>query len=170
MSCLPSWDVLGKVKLLPVSWYLTALSVSSCLFNPGWLMVMRLIGIYKYLNYKIFSIFNVAWQDLFMGMNVWKYLQSTVMRFKIKTWVKMQIECLKPNNIPLMGLGCLFPIQNVLATKSIIYNDRFWHMSERNIQYLESGKNNHTKMRILVKQKRNFVNLFNNPTLDVSVY
>ena len=118
----------------PDTWLL---SVSLSLFNPGWLMVMRLIGIYKYLNYKFFSIFNVAWQDLFMGMNVWKYLQSTVMRFKIKTWVKMQIECLKLNNIPPMGLGCLFPIRNVLATKSIIYNDRFWHMSEWNIQYLE---------------------------------
>ena len=99
-------------------------------------MVMRLIGIYKYSNYKFFSIFNVAWQDLFMGMNVWKYLQSTVMRFKIKTWVKMQMFQTE-YNIPLMGLGCLFPIRNVLATKSIIYNDRFWHMSERNIQYLE---------------------------------
>ena len=63
-------------------------------------MVMRLIGIYKYSNYKIFSIFNVAWQDLFMGMNSWKYLQSTVIRFKIKTWVKMQRECLSLNNIP----------------------------------------------------------------------
>ena len=138
MSCLPSKDVLGKVKLIAS---LLILDCSQCLslslFNPGWLMVMRLIGIYKYLNYKIFSIFNVAWQDLFMGMNVWKYLQSTVMRFKIKTWVKMQIECLKLNNIPPMGPGCLFPIRNVLATKSIIYNDRFWHMSEWNIQYLE---------------------------------
>ena len=62
LRCLGKGQANCQLLILDGSQYSAHCSVSAvnCLFNPGWLMVMRLIGIYKYSNYKFFSIFNVA--------------------------------------------------------------------------------------------------------------
>ena len=74
----------------------------NCLSNSGWLMVMWLIGIYKYLNYKFFSIFNVFQQRRFHGNECFKSVYNQHKSLKEKIFLNIEkiflLSSLVPNH------------------------------------------------------------------------